>query len=296
MVNTELSFLWLEITGECQLMCTHCYADSGPRGTRGTMTDNDWRRVIDEAETLGVRMVQFIGGEPTLYPSFPDLVRYALGRRLLVEVFSNLVQVPDDQWEVFSLPGVRLATSYYTDHAGQHEVITRRRGSYPKTKANILEALRRSIPLRAGVIDVHDGQRVAEAIAELKAIGVTDVDVDRLRHVGRGARDQQPDISQLCGACARGKVAIASNGDVWPCVFSRWMPVGNILSTTLENILASAEMKAVVTQLNSTPSSRAWKSVIQRRVIASRTVRPDTTLTPRSAGPTITRTTSDFGK
>lgn len=251
MVKTELSFLWLEITGECQLMCTHCYADSGPRGTRGTMTDNDWRRVIDEAETLGVKMVQFIGGEPTLHASFPELVRYALDRRLLVEVFSNLVQVPDDQWEVFSLPGVRLATSYYADDAGQHDAITRRRSSYTKTKANILEALRRSIPLRVGVIDVHDGQRVAEAIAELKEIGVTEIDVDHLRHVGRGARDQQSDTSQLCGACARGKVAIASNGDVWPCVFSRWMPVGNILSTTLKSVLTSAEMEAVIAQLNS---------------------------------------------
>lgn len=215
------------------------------------MADNDWRRVIDEAEALGVTMVQFIGGEPTLHPSFPDLVKHALGRGLLVEVFSNLVQVADHQWEVFSLPGVRLATSYYADHAGQHEAITRRRGSYTKTKANILEALRRSIPLRVGVIEVHNDQRVVEAIAELKSLGVTAVNVDRLRHVGRGTRDQQSDISQLCGACAQGKVAIASNGDVWPCVFSRWMPVGNVLSTTLKGILASAQMDAVVAQLNS---------------------------------------------
>ncbi|PWK82464.1 hypothetical protein C8D88_11357 [Lentzea atacamensis] len=28
---TDLRFAWLEITGKCQLSCTHCYADSGPR-------------------------------------------------------------------------------------------------------------------------------------------------------------------------------------------------------------------------------------------------------------------------
>lgn len=51
-------------------------------------------------------------------------------------------------------------------------------------------------------------------------------------------RDRQPDTSQLCGGCARGKVAIISNGDVWPCVFARWMHVGNVHESTLAEILA----------------------------------------------------------
>ena len=28
----SVSFVWLEITGRCQLECVHCYADFGPRG------------------------------------------------------------------------------------------------------------------------------------------------------------------------------------------------------------------------------------------------------------------------
>jgi len=42
------------------------------------MTDKDWQHVIRDAATLGVRMVQFIGGEPTLHPSLPELVGHAL--------------------------------------------------------------------------------------------------------------------------------------------------------------------------------------------------------------------------
>ncbi|MGH3779149.1 MAG: radical SAM protein [Pseudonocardiaceae bacterium] len=61
-----LSFVWLEITGKCQLECVHCYADSGPQGTHGTMTTEDWVVVIGQAAALGTRMIQFIGGEPTL--------------------------------------------------------------------------------------------------------------------------------------------------------------------------------------------------------------------------------------
>src|SRR4029077_7398440 len=29
-VDPRLSFLWLEVTGKCQLACEHCYAESGP--------------------------------------------------------------------------------------------------------------------------------------------------------------------------------------------------------------------------------------------------------------------------
>ncbi len=59
------SFLELEITGFCQLKCVHCYAESGPHGGHGTMTAEDWEKVIDQAAEIGIRMIQFIGGEPT---------------------------------------------------------------------------------------------------------------------------------------------------------------------------------------------------------------------------------------
>lgn len=238
----ELSFVWLEITGKCQLECAHCYAESGPKGTHGAMTTEDWTAVIDQAIGLGTRMIQFIGGEPTLHPALPELVGHALGYGLKVEVFSNLVHVPAYLWEVFSQPGVRLATSYYADQADQHESITRRRGSYMRTKTNIAEAISRSIPLRVGLIDLAEGQHVGQARVELAALGVTEVGIDGLRQVGRGVRAGQPDMSQLCGHCARGKVAIATNGDVWPCVFSRWMPVGNVRRQALAEIVTGPAM------------------------------------------------------
>ncbi|WP_243769995.1 radical SAM protein [Amycolatopsis acidicola] len=96
-----VQFLWLEITGKCQLECGHCYADSGPAGTHGRMRLPDWLRVIDEAARLGVRTVQFIGGEPTLHPDLPDLIPAAKRAGLAIEVFSNLVHITDELWDTF---------------------------------------------------------------------------------------------------------------------------------------------------------------------------------------------------
>jgi MoaA/NifB/PqqE/SkfB family radical SAM enzyme len=238
----DLRLVWLEITGKCQLTCHHCYAESGPTSSNGAMSAADWCRVIDEVAQLGGRMVQFIGGEPTLYRRLPDLVHRALAQGLEVEVFSNLVHVSRELWETFAQRGVRLATSYYSDDATEHEVITKGKGSHARTKANITEALRRSIPLRVGLVDVQSGQRVAQARAELEALGVTEIGTDHLRQVGRGIRQRQPSIDQLCGHCARGKIAVSPNGDVWPCVFARWIPVGNVQRRALAEILIGPEM------------------------------------------------------
>lgn len=235
--GVDLRFLWLEITGRCQLSCVHCYAESGPQGTHGSMAVDDWRRVIDDGAALGVRMVQFIGGEPTLHPDLPCLVEHVLDQCVAVEVFTNLLRVTPRMWDIFARPGVRLATSYYTDDAGQHETITKRPGSHAHTTANIVEAVRRSIPLRVGLIDITDDQRTEQARRHLAALGVTNVGTDQLRQVGRGVREQRPGVSQLCGACAHGKVAVAPNGDVWPCVFARWLSLGNVRMVRLAEIL-----------------------------------------------------------
>lgn len=258
---TDLRFAWLEITGKCQLSCTHCYAESGPRGDEGVLRTRDWFRTIDDVAELGAHSIQFIGGEPTLHPDLPEFVDRALTTGLEVEVFSNLVHIGPRLWDTFSRPGVRLATSYYSDTASQHEVITRRRGSHARTRANIAEALRRDIPLRAGVIDVSSSERIGlqrtrAAQADLSSLGVSDVGVDRLRRIGRGANaspgpDQpgsdQPDLDQLCGRCGHGAVAISPSGDVWPCVFARRIQLGNILDTDLATILSTTQLTPPIT-------------------------------------------------
>jgi sulfatase maturation enzyme AslB (radical SAM superfamily) len=253
---SSVSFVWLEITGRCQLSCSHCYADSGPSGTHGTMTAADWRRVIDQATALGVGTVQFIGGEPTLHPELPTLVDHALAAGVEVEVFSNLVHVSPRLWETFGRSGVRLACSYYSDRAAEHAAVTGTAASYARTRANIAEAVRRAIPLRVGVVDLGGGQRAQQAIAELRALGVDEVGYDRLRQVGRGVRDQTAGVEQLCGHCASDVLAISPSGAVWPCVFSRWLPVGNVHEAPLADILAGPAVTQVRDELTATFAAR----------------------------------------
>ncbi|MFI6712983.1 radical SAM protein [Nonomuraea sp. NPDC050478] len=244
--QAPVRFLELELTNRCQLSCTHCYALSAPTDGHGEMTLPDWKRLLDDAPAAGVSHVQLIGGEPTLQPDFALLLTHALDRGLKVEVFSNLLHITEPLWDLLTRPGVELATSYYSDTPIQHDRITGRLGSHRRTRAAISEALRRGIPLRAGIIDLGDGQRVEQARTELERLGVTRVRVDRMRGVGRAAehRAAQPTVRELCGRCGDGRAAVSCGGDVRLCVLSRFLPsAGNVRTTPLADILAGRKWR-----------------------------------------------------
>ncbi|GDY45215.1 hypothetical protein SANT12839_060970 [Streptomyces antimycoticus] len=46
--KSTTQFLWLDLTRKCQLACGHCFNSSGPDGTHGTMTREDWFTVLDQ--------------------------------------------------------------------------------------------------------------------------------------------------------------------------------------------------------------------------------------------------------
>ncbi|WP_228387387.1 radical SAM protein [Streptomyces katsurahamanus] len=139
--TSTLRFAWLEVTGFCNLECTHCYADSSPKGTHGTMTPDDWKSAIDQLADLGTESIQFIGGEPCLYPHLAELIAHARHRAIDgIEVFSNLTHVSDSLWACFVEHRADLATSYYSDQAVEHDAVTARRGSHTRTRANIEKA------------------------------------------------------------------------------------------------------------------------------------------------------------
>lgn len=234
----SIQSLELEITGKCQLACTHCLSESSPQASHGPMTLDDWRAVIFDAVALGIRTIQVIGGEPTVHPHWRALTEYALSLGRHVEVYSNLYVVHEQWWELFTHPAVTLGTSYYSDCSAEHDKITGRDGSYVRTRHNIREAVKRGVPIRAGVVEVLPGQRVDEARAELQSMGVTRITMDRARAVGRARLPgQSPTLDEMCGRCTRGRAAVLPNGDVAGCVLARDFPVGNVRETRLGELL-----------------------------------------------------------
>ncbi|WP_234442143.1 radical SAM protein [Streptomyces sp. NRRL S-1448] len=234
----------MEVTGLCNELCDHCYADSSPKGTHGAMTVADWVRVIDQLAEMSVADVQFIGGEPTLYPHLPELITHAHGAGLGIEVFSNLTHIREPLWGTFVECGVKLATSYYSDVAEEHDSVTNLRGSHKKTRANIEKARSLGLTIRGGVVAVNAQQRVQQAVEDLSALGAA-VGTDRNRAFGRASKGARPAIEDLCGHCALGQVAIGPDGVEWPCVLGRFISLGDVRQSSIAQIWTSASTAEV---------------------------------------------------
>ncbi|MGM7643447.1 radical SAM protein [Nocardia sp. JW2] len=243
------SFLWLELTERCQLNCTHCYADSGPTKSHGSMSVDDWISVIDDAAEIGVREVQFIGGEPTLHPALPKLIRHASARGIATEIYSNLVSVRADIWDLLIEHNVRLATSYYSDQPEQHKLITGNAGAHARTTNNIRKAVSLGIPIRVGIVSVIDDQRIDEATQLLAELGVEDIGVDHVRRAGRANANAEVELKELCGQCAGDVLAVYPDGSVRPCVFTRSFDVGDVLETGLRHVINSPELATARTAI-----------------------------------------------
>jgi MoaA/NifB/PqqE/SkfB family radical SAM enzyme len=119
------------------------------------------------------------------------------------------------------------------------------RPSHRATRRNAEKLAGLGIPIRAGIINVGNDQNLREAIDDLKSIGITKIATDRIRGVGRGG-DGTPAPGELCGRCGQDVAAISADGDVSPCIFSRWLKVGNVRQTPLTEILGSCEMAAAL--------------------------------------------------
>jgi pyrroloquinoline quinone biosynthesis protein E len=76
-----------ELTYRCPLKCPYCSNPTNLKDHDGELTTDEWKRVLGEAEALGVVQVHFTGGEPCSRKDLEELV--ARAREL--ELYSNLV-------------------------------------------------------------------------------------------------------------------------------------------------------------------------------------------------------------
>ena len=257
--DISLEFVWLELTNQCNLKCTHCYADSGPRGNVADLLQRaDYEKLILDSYQLGCRHIQFIGGEPTLNPYLPYLILIASGAKYLsIEVFTNLISLPASLLKCFVTHNVSVATSVYAPDPAFHDRVTQVDGSFERTTKNIASLLNAGVPVRASVIDVeNDSERLDATVGFLKRLGVPHIGVDRLRHFGRAKDRTDCSLSELCGSCAGDILCIGPDGRVSPCIMSKDWSVGSVLKSSLREIASSTRLTKLRTDIRHAAGQR----------------------------------------
>ncbi len=89
MINTQFptSANW-DLNYACQLRCAHCYTEAGRRKER-RLSFQQMCLVVDALTSMPLSSVQISGGEPTLVPELPEVLKLLRNRIPSVEVYTN---------------------------------------------------------------------------------------------------------------------------------------------------------------------------------------------------------------
>src|SRR5580693_3167757 len=77
------------VTSQCNRRCTYCFLPSDFFASGLRMSVDAFSDVVTWCVRNGVDEITFLGGEPSLHPSFPEMVSFARDRGLNVRVVTN---------------------------------------------------------------------------------------------------------------------------------------------------------------------------------------------------------------
>ena len=266
-------FLIASITSKCNLHCAGCYSRCNHATTDAEpvsqLTSEEWLKIFDEADELGISFILLAGGEPMLRR---DIIE-AAGKKqnILFPIFTNGTFIDEKYFALFDkcrnlVPIMSIE--------GSKEITDNRRGKgiYDKLIVNMEESKKRGLIFGASVTvttknykEVTSDEflnslsyRGCKAVIFVEYVPVTeesselapfDTEREYLMNEIQRLREERPEMVYIafpgdekssggCVAAGRGFFHINSHGGAEPCPFSPYSDV-NIKSSSLREAMHS---------------------------------------------------------
>jgi radical SAM protein with 4Fe4S-binding SPASM domain len=268
----QLRSLHIEITSRCNERCIHCYV---PKNNSNSLIEPKlFYSIVNQSRDMKILHLNISGGEPMLHRSFVDFLEMCHEYDFSVNILSNLTLLNNRILnEMKKNHLLCVQTSLYSMDHNIHDGITKKVGSFKKTKRSILRLLDYGIPIQINCpimkqnkecfsevvkwaikmnINISDDFSLF-AIADhskkniscrLKTEEISDVLIKKnilnsqycqsLFQEAENKKSQKPD-DPICSVC-RSSICINENGDVFPCVGWLNNVIGNINNTLLKDI------------------------------------------------------------
>ena len=176
----------LALSFKCQNNCIHCYA-GGPHETPELSTEQ-WKQVIDCLSDIGVFIVTFTGGEPTLRDDLPELLLYAQIKGMVTGLITNGRKLKDKEYVVtLEKAGLDFVQVTLESHKPEvHDLMTASSGSWKETLAGIRNAVNSQIYVTTNTtLSKHNASRFLDTIDFIKALDVAAFGCNSLIYSGK---------------------------------------------------------------------------------------------------------------
>ncbi len=265
----SLNFAWLELTGICNEKCVHCYGEFGENKKYESLNINQWKDVLNQLKGVGCQKIQFIGGEPLLYPNFEHLLKYSAQMEFKdITVFTNATLITKNLISIFKEHNIKVKVSLYGHTSEVHDAITQIKGSFHKTISNLSDLKENGIQTTIAIIIMKENEKyINDILSFVRSSNYGNFGYDVIRKVFGGNQNhhltsdnisrlkyqREPDFytnkhsfenALFRNTCWFGKFAIESNGNVLPCIFERNKSYGNLVTTSISQILSSNKLHA----------------------------------------------------
>jgi radical SAM protein with 4Fe4S-binding SPASM domain len=191
------SLIWL-VTGQCNLVCDHCYASRFPVGEE--LSTEEAEALVAEAARLGVQHLALAGGEPLLRPDLFEIIAGARSLGLGVSLVTNGGRVTLEAAQALARSGVEVVVSLDGARAQTHD---RRRGvgSHRQALAALAHLRQAGAAYRTvmalGTDNYHE---VGEYLTLAHKLGAEAACLIPVMPSGRAGRESTPTAAQVAGA------------------------------------------------------------------------------------------------
>lgn len=189
----------IEVTYRCNLSCVHCSSDARPSNLL-EMTRDDCLRILGDAAKMGAKDVALSGGEPLLWPHVFGVAEAAtkLGLKVTIYTSGNAKNFRQKANRLHTFGVSRFIFSIFGATAVGHERITRKAGSFERTKAAMRDALAVGLATELHFVPMSSNHRDLSDVAHLaRQLGASRVSVLRLVPQGRAALVQDRALNRI---------------------------------------------------------------------------------------------------
>lgn len=184
------TFVWWDITNQCNLGCEHCYSNSSLTSQDvDQMSFDQIITIIDQMSESGVFYIYFLGGEPFIRPDFIEIIEYVRKKNIGVMVNTNGWFITKETARNITKLGVKqIRISLDGSNAGVHDSLRNKQGSFTRA-VNSIKLMKQSkhemvsVASTVTAYNIEDIEKLIDLAAELR---VNDIQIVPLSNSGRG--------------------------------------------------------------------------------------------------------------
>jgi radical SAM protein with 4Fe4S-binding SPASM domain len=176
------------LTYACNNACPHCYNET-ERLSMPSLSRGDWFQVLDKLAEIGVPHVIFTGGEPTLIPALPHLIRYADSLGLIAGMNTNgrrLAQ-PDFVQELVEAGLNHVQVTLESCYPRVHDEMVNAPGAFRETVQGIKSAIAGGLhTITNTTVTMENQDHVLNTVSYLHDLGLKTFAMNGMIHAGGG--------------------------------------------------------------------------------------------------------------